>query len=371
MWLVLFAVLAHIHLARCSVLGDGENPSEPAEHTGNKPNIVIIMADDVGTGDLHFWNGLNSSLVDTPNLQALASKGIVFTDAHSTPLCAPSRYMLLSGNYAHRGRRPYGTWNINAGSNQFAKNQKSIAEVLRDQGGYETAMFGKWHLGGKIPPDGMQSLNISNILTHAGHDWSFPLIEGPGDIGFDHSYITPAGIQDPPYSFFRNDYLEILSSDAKYWRGGQYPMKSGTSVINITKEGEGDPNWDSSSYDMILVNETEAFIDHHQVNRPNDPFFAYVALGAVHIPHSPPTSWGLDGGSQVKGKYPTEHLDMVGAMDKAVGSIVQIIEDRGLAGNTLIIFTSDNGGLNIAATVEAGHETGGVLRGYKGSIWEG
>ncbi len=113
---------------------------------GKKPNIVIILADDVGTGDIPFyWNDMKTSKVQMPHLQALADKGIMFTDAHSTPLCAPSRYMLLSGNYPHRGYLPYGTWNIYAGTSQFTKYQKSIAETLRDAG-YKTGVFGKWHI---------------------------------------------------------------------------------------------------------------------------------------------------------------------------------------------------------------------------------
>lgn len=106
-----------------------------------KPNVLIILADDVGTGDIpSYWN---SSLVAMPNISRLSQTGVTFTDAHSTPLCSPSRYMLLSGNYQHRGRNPSGTWYIKGQGNQFQPNQKSIAEVLRDQAGYHTGMFGK------------------------------------------------------------------------------------------------------------------------------------------------------------------------------------------------------------------------------------
>jgi arylsulfatase A len=119
---------------------------------------------------------------------------------------------------------------------------------------------------------------------------------------------------------------------------------------------------------MILVNKTHAFIDDHLANRPNDPFFAYVALGAVHDPHSPPDAY-LDG-SPVKNQYETSHLDMLGAMDKAVGSIVSMIENKNLAEETIIIFASDNGGINKVST-ETGHLTSGPLRGAKSSIFEG
>ena len=114
-----------------------------------KPNVMIILADDVGTGDVPgYWDTFNK--VDLPNLTDLLTQGTTFTDAHSTPLCAPSRYVLLSGNYPHRGSRYTGSWimNYDREGGQFRYGQKSIAEVFVDNG-YDTAMFGKWHLGGK------------------------------------------------------------------------------------------------------------------------------------------------------------------------------------------------------------------------------
>ncbi len=112
--------------------------------TTKKPNIMIVFADDVGTGDVPgYWD--TTSLVDMPNVQALMDSGTSFTDAHSTPLCAPSRYVLLSGNYQHRGVKFGGTWNVNYEGNQFRRQQKSIAQIL-GQNGYKTSMVGKWHL---------------------------------------------------------------------------------------------------------------------------------------------------------------------------------------------------------------------------------
>jgi hypothetical protein len=129
----LLAVLALVSLATCDMQVIAEetetSPTINTTYTYNelnnankKPNIVIILADDVGTGDIpFFWNCLETSKVQMPHLQQLADKGITFTDAHSSPLCAPSRYMLLSGNYPHRGSNHYGTWNVNSGLNQFTK----------------------------------------------------------------------------------------------------------------------------------------------------------------------------------------------------------------------------------------------------------
>ena len=326
-----------------------------------KPNILIILADDVGTGDIpSYWN---SGMVKMPNIQKIADNGVTFLHAHATPLCAPSRYMLLSGNYQHRGRNANGSWNLGYDNNQFQSHQKSIAEVLKGAG-YETMMAGKWHLGAKVPPSGLVDRN--NYLTNPGHDWSMPLIDGPPDIGFDYSMITTGGIQEAPYSFFRNGLLTTnISSEVHYWEPGTYNTSIGESVI--LQAGEGDVSWDSSSYNMKLVNETSAFIDRHLKEREKDPFFAYVALGAVHYPHSPPSHY-LNG-DPIAGQYPNHHLDMLLEMDHVVGSLLSMIEERNLTKDTIIIFASDNGGLKRDHKVS--HNSSGPLKGEKATIWEG
>jgi len=339
-----------------------------------KPNILIILADDVGTGDLPvYWN--NEHMFDMPNIQRLASMGVTFLDAHASPLCAPSRYMLLSGNYQHRGRVARGTWDISGDHNQFQDHQKSIAEALSVKANYSTAVFGKWHVGGKIPENENHANEAgsrefkTHKLTHKGYDWSRPLIGGPQDIGFTSSYITTNGIQESPYSFLRNGYLTTNVSEARFWEQGNYYQQRGKSIIQ--REGEGDPDWDSTAYNMILINETEAFLDNHIANKTGDgPFFAYVALGAVHGPHSPPDHY-LDG-TPIAGRYPSAHMDMLFEMDKSVGSLVSMVEERGLANNTIIIFASDNGGVKPSSgSFEYGLDSHGPLRGWKGNVYEG
>mmetsp|Transcript_17088 Transcript_17088/g.32322 ORF Transcript_17088/g.32322 Transcript_17088/m.32322 type:complete len:706 (+) Transcript_17088:94-2211(+) len=343
-----------------SIVSANENRIPSTEEV-KKPNILLILADDVGTGDIpRYWN---SGLVKMPNIDKLSDMGVTFLDAHATPLCAPSRYMLLSGNYQHRGRNPNGSWNLGYENNQFTSNQKSLSEVLKGAG-YQTFMTGKWHLGAKVPPSGL--VDREKYLTSPWHNWSLPLIDGPQDIGFDHSYITTGGIQEPPYSFFRNGVLTTdVQSESVYWETGSYTTPVGDSVI--LRAGEGDVSWDSSSYNMILVNETSMFLDEHYRNYADQPFFAYVALGAVHIPHSPPNHY-LDG-QPVANEYPSGHLDMLLEMDMAAGSLVSMIERHGVANNTIIIFASDNGGLRYTPGIP--HRSSGPLRGKKGEIWEG
>lgn len=294
----------------------------------------------------------------------------------STPWVSPSNCLLFNSNYGqsvsiilnvtgHR-RLVKGTWSINQNHNNFRKNQKSIAQLLRDEGGYNTGIFGKWHLGGRVPPSGV--VDRDRILSSNSHDWTLPLGDGPNDIGFDASYISAEGIQNPPYAFFRNGLLDMDIGTERYWKYGNYNMTHGQS--KIISDGEGSKNWDSTAYNIILVNETENFIDKHLQEKPSDPFFAYVALGSVHIPHSPPDYY-IDG-TPIATQYSSSYFNMLFEMDKVVGSLVDMIEARGIQEDTIIIFTSDNGGLNGQnfGTTEL-HSSSGELRGSKGMIYEG
>ena len=218
-----------------------------------------------------------------------------------------------------------------------------------------------------LVPNG--TINRVKKLSHPGHDWANrPLIDGPQDSGFDWSYISTSGVQSSPYTFFRDGFLTTQVSEVFNWEKGVYPMPRGASVIK--RRGEGDPEWDQTAYNMIVVNETASFIDNHFLTRPDAPFFAYAALGAVHGPHSPPDHY-LDG-SAVAGMYETAHMDMLLEMDKSVGSLVAMIEDRGIANETIIIFASDNGGVKMGkGSAEYGHDSHGPLRGAKGEVYEG
>ena len=204
--------------------------------------------------------------------------------------------------------------------------------------------------------------------------------QGPWDIGFQTSYITLSGIQKEPYVFLRDGYMPAnffqdtkTTDDITYWEKGSYTMPQGTSTI--IRGGEGSFDWDSTAYNMILVNETETFLDDHldQYGHGDDnttPFFTYVALGSVHEPHSPPTKYMDD--TLIDGQHPTKHLDMLSELDKVVGSLVSLLESRDLIQDTIILFTSDNGGLGGKFGSEnAGHKSNGILRSAKGDIYEG
>lgn len=360
---LLAATLVTVTFNNYSLLCKAEDEEEMTRNNiqrRTRPNIVLIFADDVGTGDVPgYWN---NHIVDMPNLKRLQEMGVTFLDAHSTPVCAPSRYMLLSGNYPHRGQRVKGSWSFEDGKSQFRYGQKSIASMLKNKGGYHTAMFGKWHMGLGLPPGNGTFYNSTHVLTGGEVDWSKPVVDGPNDFGFDQAYFTAASVGKGPYSFFRNGYIETNMSDVVLWEEGEYNTTNNNGISKIRIAGEGDKNWDSTSYNMIVVNETSKFLKSHFTLRPNDPFFAYIALGNVHLPHSPPTYY-MDG-TPVAGQYDNFHLDMLLEMDKVIGSLIAEVEEKGIANNTIFIFASDNGGLNMGYP-------GRVLRDYKQTIWEG
>lgn len=208
---------------------------------------------------------------------------------------------------------------------------------------------------------------MRDVLTNRFHNWSLPLDGGPNDIGFDYSAMVPEGVARAPFAFIRNNYLVPDESEIVYWNPGTYDMPHGKSTImGEGLEGDGDQNWDSTAFNMIVVNETIAFLDQHmQTQHPDTPFFSYVALGAVHLPHSPPDKY-IDG-SPVAGQYPSKHMDLLGEVDKVVGSLVEALAERNQLEDTIIIFTSDNGGLNFKKKNSTLYDSSGLLRGSKGT----
>ncbi len=205
---------------------------------------------------------------------------------------------------------------------------------------------------------------MATMLSAENHDWTKRLKGDPGSLGFSTSYMSVEGIQNPPYVFFRAGRVE--EKDLKnytFWERGSHNMPEGESMIRTA--GEGASDWDSTAYNMILVEETRKFLNRHLRKQADKPFFSYVALGAVHAPHSPP--YNYTDGSPVAGQYDTKHMDIIFEMDKVVGSLIKLLEEKKLVQDTIIIFTSDNGGLGR----QYGDFSSGPLRQAKGSIYEG
>lgn len=172
--------------------------------------------------------------------------------------------------------------------------------------------------------------------------------------------------QAPPYAFLRNGRFEDKDlRNITVWEAGNYVTPNGMSTI--LKSGDGAPDWESTQYNQIVVNETKAFVEEQIELRPEQPFFTYVALGAVHKPHTPAYKY-MDG-TPLEGQHPSKHMDVLKEVDKVVGSLTDHLRDQGVLENTIVIFTSDNGGLGVSRRY--GQLSNGPLRENKGSIYEG
>ncbi len=327
-----------------------------AQH--KRPNIVVIMADDIGLGDIGYYHRLRTNkepAAPTPNLDKLAIEGMRFTDAHSpASMCAPTRFSMLTGNYSYRNRNPYGVWNPDADA-LIDSNSFTTSARIAKKGGYTTAFFGKWGLGGSWVP--RQKVNYEEESAGA-------LI-----YGFDYAVELPVGIQNEPYAFYENRKWMKLRPNSKlrklkvsqtgYLRSKKYTNTGGL----------GDSYWDPKQVGPILAGKAVDYINGQVKTKDKAPFFLYYCSQAVHIPHEAPIEFD---GKKVAGTTPGKHGDMIYELDIQIGLIVKALKDNGLYNNTLFIFTSDNGGLAFdKGMTKAGHVTSNGLRKSKGSIYEG
>ncbi|MDR2849237.1 MAG: sulfatase-like hydrolase/transferase [Verrucomicrobiota bacterium] len=318
-----------------------------------RPNILLIHTDDVGWGDYTIYN--TASKIKTPEIDQLAKTGIRFTAAHTPAgLCAPTRYALLSGNYPWRGRYPAGDWSWHTDT-QFLPGQKTFAHFLQ-KAGYRTAMFGKSNLG----------LVYEKMVDDKTPDFSSKLSEGPVQWGFDYSYIIPRGHMTFPYVYYENNVL--VGDPAKVVTLKEGPINGG----QVTSTGPGISDWNSVEVGRQITEKAIAFIDDHLAKNKADgkdrPFLIHFNTDGAHSPHTPPeTLFGraLKGATQMTGQ-----TDMILETEVITGHFVKILKERNLYANTVIIVTSDNGGIP-GAREKFGHDAVGGLRGSKSTIWEG
>lgn len=335
----------------------------------DKPvNVVYIMADDIGPGDIGFYHRErtgNTEIIPTPNIDKLVEKGMRFSNAHSpAALCAPTRYSVMSGNYPMRCYAPWGVWG-GFGKNGIEKGQINIASVMNDAG-YKTAFFGKWGFGSRFYQKGTTEF-CNDTYGDVTADLSRIIDGGPSDLGFDYSCSLCAGIQSPPYAFYENDVWMKLKPDSKLITDESNRFNAGMNALK-GKPFVGDSNWKTEAAGFILASKAANFIQLSVHENPNTPFFIYYCSQAVHTPHMAPLVFN---GSKVKSSTPSNHGDMIRELDLQVGFIIDALKKNKVFDNTLIVFTSDNGGLNIAATEKSGHDSSNGLRASKGSIYEG
>lgn len=346
----------------------------PVLAIATQPNIVLVLADDVGPGDLRCYA---PGVVPTPNLDRLAQQGVRFTQARSAcALCAPTRYSILSGNNSWRGRREYGTWNWWRNS-QFVDGQRSVAQLLQSLG-YHCAAYGKWNIGARFRDPQTGGFVDEQTPHWAARDritFEDRLINGPGDMGFETSYISLEGIQGPPYAFFRNDRLVGSRSEMIHFETNiDYPEMIDfnpadypAALIDKGKAGLGMPDWDTAAVAGILLKEAQAFITEQ--SKKEQPFFIYYAAVQAHCPWTVPDTYL---GKQLRDTIGgPNYLEMVAQLDMDIGALLHTLEESGELDNTLFVFTSDNGGLPFAGRTTLGHDSVMGLRASKAYIYEG
>jgi arylsulfatase A len=337
-----------------------------------KPNIVVILADDLGYGDVQCYNPERGK-IPTPHVDQLAVEGMRFTDGHSSSgVCSPSRYTLLTGRYHWRTTLQsgiVGQW----GKPLIAPDRLTIASLAKQQG-YRTACVGKWHLGSEWPISEEQRAQFQGLGGKSGGGggkvatvpsdvqratWSEvfakPIAEGPTTRGFDEYFGTDVP-NWPPYCFIENDRTagiptELLSTDQLI-------------RMQASFQGPALKGWKFENILPALGDRAVAFIQKQA--EAKQPFLLYMPLTSPHTPISPSAAW--------RGRSPLGvYGDFVMETDATIGRVLAALKEGGVAENTLVLMTADNGCAPfIAPLVEPhGHFSSGPLRGRKADVWEG
>ncbi len=314
-----------------------------------KPNIIFIMADDMGYGDLGCYG---ATKIPTPNMDQVASQGIRFTDAHSSSaVCTPSRYSVLTGRYCWRTSRKSG---VGGGFSLplIDPARMTVASLLK-QHGYETASIGKWHVGLEWQAKEDQTIETENWADEGKVDYTKPVIGGPNKLGFDYSFNIAGSLDMPPYCFIENGRTVGIPTEEKSPYNAQQ------------KKGFMTPGWEDEEVDVNFARKAVEFMERHVETHPDNPFFLYLTPSAPHRPCEAPDF--LKGSSQAGPRG-----DMVCVVDWVVGEVTKTLERLNISDNTLLIVTSDNGAQPTDVDGEYyGHKSCGDLRGYKADIWDG
>ncbi len=311
-----------------------------------RPNVIFIMADDMGYGDLTCLNP--ESKIPTPHMDRLAREGMVFTDAHSgSAVCTPTRYGVLTGRYCWRTRLKNGV--LNGYSRALIEPGRMTVGSLLQEEGYRTGCVGKWHLG---------------LTDTQPADYSKPLRPGPNEVGFDYWFGIPASLDMTPYVYLENGL----------------PTRPPTETIAASPYPafyRGGPIADDFKHEEVMPRITEkavGFINECLREHTDKPFFLYFPLTAPHTPWLPLEQDHQQSQAGIYG-------DFVTLVDWTVGQILETLDAHEIADNTLVILTSDNGshearigqhnnGISVGSP-NFGHEANHIYRGQKADAWDG
>ncbi len=336
-----------------------------------KPNVIFILADDLGYGDVSSYG---ATKINTPNLDKLASKGIRFTNAHATSAtCTPSRYAIMTGEYPWRQS---GTGILPGDAALIVPTDQPTLPKIFKQAGYKTAIVGKWHLG---------------LGDAVAKNWNGEVKPGPNETGFDYSFIFPATADRVPTVFMENHHVvaldvtdpievnyskkvgndptglenpELLKMQSSPNHGHNNTIVNGIGRIGYMSGGNR-ARWTDEEMPMTFLYKANEYIQ----NNRDQPFFLYYALTEPHVPRMPSTMFKDKSGLGYRG-------DAILQLDWAVGEIMNQLEYLGIEKNTIIIFSSDNGPVlddgyvDGAVTQLNGHNPWGPLRGGKYSVFE-
>lgn len=344
-------------IACCSLpllmAGCQEKKTEPA-----RPNIIYILADDMGYGDIHALN--DSCKIPTPALDRMVATGLTFTDAHSnSAVSTPTRYGTLTGRYAFRSRLKNGVL-VGHEAALIEPGRPTVASFLQENG-YQTACVGKWHLGldwaRKDTTLPLFDGSLWDMTNTQNVDYAARVGGGPADCGFDYSYILPASLDIAPYVYIENGKVTApVSRHADNW-------KSDEARGVWYRHGDIADDFEHATCLQQLTRQAIGFI--RQASSTEAPFFLYFPLTAPHTPWLPANEFRGKSGAGVYG-------DFVCMTDDVVRQIYAVLEETGQAENTIVVFTSDNGSHWLPSDVEQfGHRANGSFSGMKSDVWEG
>ncbi|MEX0988211.1 MAG: arylsulfatase [Bacteroidales bacterium] len=320
----------------------------------DKPNVIYILADDMGYGDVTCYN--ENSKISTPYIDKLASEGIRFTDAHtSSSVCTPTRYGIVTGRYSWRSTLKKGV--LSGYSKAMIEPERLTVGKLMQENNYHTGFVGKWHLGWDwvvTGPEGWQSTPLGPGIDPEVN-FSKPVKNGPLDRGFSYSYAISGSLDMPPYVYVENGKATTVPTDT---------------TVSVDEKGywrKGLTGSDFSHADVLphLTRKSIQYINEWANSK--SPFFLYFAMPAPHTPILPT--------SEFLGKSNTNFYgDFVSQVDHVVGQIIAAIEENGIKENTIVIFNSDNGcspKANFDELEKVGHHPSYIFRGKKADIFEG
>ena len=306
-------------------------PARAAEAPA-KPNIVYILCDDLGYGDVHCFNPQRGKIA-TPHADRLAGQGMSFTDAHSgSSVCTPTRYGILTGRYAWRTHLQSGV--LGGESKALIARDRLTVPAFLQQHGYATAGIGKWHLGMTLP----DAKHLADAIQ-----------DGPTTRGFDEFFGISASLDMPPFAFIENDHYTEAPTATKQW----------------IRKGPAAPGFEAVDVLPALTRKAVESIGRHAAG--GKPFFLYLPLNSPHTPIVPTKEWQGKSGLGAYG-------DFVMETDWALGQVMDALDKAGIADKTLIVFTSDNGcspAAGVGNLEKQGHFPSANLRGYKSDIWDG